>query len=276
MDRTPLVFTHWLDLDALGNIAITFELLSPHFGTHSFQAKVCSVIVDRLGQSKLSDFPRAFDGIFVMDVTFGVGGRLHWTRNVAEVLYVVWLKTGLHCAVIRVDASIKRGLLPEPLALRLMHSILVTHFDRIGFVVWIGMNSVLQQSTPEYPTEQLAKLCNDLLQGVPPYVCQCMVYGGGSRIMFNEGAPMAHPVAYDQGVSSVVNLCRRGVSFPLSSPVLGVGIMSGDAIFGDIVFNNIGRYGMCTVHHEQLIDVIKAFVVLTNWGMRPWVTMARL
>jgi hypothetical protein len=168
-------------------------------------------------------------------------------------------------------------LLPLPLSLRLMQSILVTNFDRIGFVVWMSMNSDLRQSTPEYSTDTSAMLCSELFQLVSPYVRQCMVYGGWSRNMCHEGAPMAHPVAYDQGVLSVVNICRQGVSFPLASPVLSdVGIMSGDAIFGDIVFNNIGRYGMCTVHHDQHNDVIQAFVVLTNWGMRPWVTRARL
>jgi hypothetical protein len=267
MARASLLVAHNVDVDALGSIAITFEVPWWYFGMRRFNTKVCEVTGDRNGNPKLSDFPRLFDGIFVVDVSIGVGGRLHWTQYVAELMYVLWLKSGLYCAVIRADAYLKRGLLPEPLALSWLRSLLVKHFHDTGFIVWMCMDSHLEPLTYEYPPEQLARQCSSLFEFVRPYVQrQCMVYGGGSRIRRHEGAQMAHADAYDEGVSKVVKHFRALNDYAYHD----VGIMIGEALLGDVVFNNSGMYGVCSVHHDQLEDVIKAFVVLVKWGLGPW------
>jgi len=194
---------------------------------------------------------RRYDGIIVMD-SFGIiRGNRHWTQYIAEILYVVYQKTNMHClAVVCGGASFGKGSYID------MLSVICNVFKKPEVMVWISMgNDVYPVQDPISDISSLCLSIQDFMKLAHDWVPeQRLVFGCSSSTWgwhahFN--ATVCH--LYDQRCAIV----SRAIMNNGFSSITGSGIFE-----GVILTDRIGH-----VHADSMPVLSSGFHTLVKWGM---------
>ena len=192
---------------------------------------------------------RRYDGIIVMDSFGHIRGNRHWTQYIAEILYVVYQNTNMHClAVVCGGASFGKGSYLD------MLTVIRNVFKKPEFIVWISMGKDPVQD----PINDILSLClsiQDFMNLAHDWVSeQRLVFGCSSSTWgWHEyfGGMLCH--LYDQRCAIV----SRAITKSGFSSITGSGIFE-----GMILTDRIGR-----VHADSMHVLSRGFHTLVKWGM---------
>jgi len=194
---------------------------------------------------------RRYDGIIVMDSFGHIRGIRNWTQYIAEILYVLYQNTNMHClAVVCGGASFGKGSYLD------MLTVIRNVFKKPEFMVWISMgNDVYPVQDPINDISSLCLSIQDFMKLAHDWVPEQRLVFGCSSSTWGWHAHFSATVChlYDQRCAIV----SRAIMNSGFSSITGSGIFE-----GVILTDRIGH-----VHADSMPVLSSGFHTLVKWGM---------